>query len=146
MRAPTERQRQAYEAVVRLGSQTVAAAELGRTAAQVGSSFRGYLEATGTPWPAHVRRYNGWSPDRPAVRIAALEARVLELEGMLASAFERYDALRAEATPLARLEAKLDQLLARPAGMVVASSRRITDGGEGEKHQRRRLSREASAA
>jgi hypothetical protein len=69
--------------------------------------------------------------------VALLEARVAHLE-------DENEELRAEAKPFARLEEKLDRLLARPA--IVASSRRITDGGEGEKHQRRRLARESRAA
>lgn len=161
MREPTPRQRQVWEAVERLGTQTAAARSLLITQGAVQSALKGYAAAMGIEGPLPGARV--YPPERreqlrSAVRVprgtgpvatlrrelAEAQMRVVRLEDRLARLEEENEELRAAAAPFARLEAKLDQLLARPA--IVASSRRITDGGEGEKHQRRRLAREGRAA
>jgi transposase-like protein len=110
----TDRQRQVREAWERTGSVTAVGRELGIS-------------------PEAVRR-SMVASERSAAGNAILRPGEPSLP-------ERMDAIEATLT---RIEAMLAKALARPTTIIDASGRRIADGGEGARRQRRRLSRLAS--
>lgn len=94
---------------------------------------------------SQARRALGHVGQETRMRVALADAAASVLD-RVDPLEEDNEQLREDAAPFTRLEAKLDQLLARPATAIIASSRRIVDGGEGEKHQRRRVKRQHRTA
>lgn len=154
----TELQQRTWDLVAQTGSQTEAARILGRTQGAVQSAMQGYQFAMGITGPLPgarvyrngVKRGTGpWAQAR--ARIAELEADVARLESELDAAvdvhradllrlMERIADLTEQAHPWASIGAKLDTLLARPAGVVFQPDhRRVRDGGTPVRQQRKAL-------
>ncbi len=84
---PTTRQREAYEAMQRLGSQSLAARELGTVQGNLRNAVLGYCRNTGAPLPPGVTAGPGVLTRRTAHdlvdempdRLTAIEERIAEL-------------------------------------------------------------------
>lgn len=141
---PTEKQREAWEAVERLGSQIAAAKELGISQGGLQSRMRGYQRAMGIvgDLPGMLEPVRHYST-RGTGQVAQLRQRVRELEAELgqqqavnSALLQRIAELELLAHPWAAVHQKLDVILARstaPAVPAVITHRRRADGGVGGK-------------
>lgn len=151
VRIPIEVLRETYDEVVRVGSQREVAKAWGWTQAKVRHRVNSYMRHAGIEGdppgivsPSHRQRgslSHSGQGDRSAWRRAtdenrALRDRVAALEAEVAD-------LTARVVPLERIEAKLDQLLARPVTIAAVSHRRKADGGIGGRRELRELRRPA---
>ena len=155
---PTAKQREAWEAVERTGSQIEAAAAIGISQGAIQTRLRGFQHAMGITgrlpgarvYKNGVTRGTGpWAQLRAT--IARLEAEVERLTGELEAERSTFDqdrerltetiaALTEQAHPWVAVHAKLDAILARPTGVAFAPDhRRVSDGGRTVKDQRRAL-------
>lgn len=137
----TERQRQAWEATVRLGSQSAAAREMGTSQGVVRSLMIGYARSIGWTDPLPGVRHDTGRPEGTG--------RVQVLTRQLEEAHEEIDRLRSELAMLhGGIEAKLDELLSRPATTQVVewrpNHRRVVDGGTQVRRQRREMRERAA--
>jgi hypothetical protein len=137
-RQPTALQRAAYEAVMRLGSQQAAAAELGRHQGTIRGAVLGYCEITGELLPPGVSL---GGRVRAGTILRRVPERLVAIEDALASIDER----------LARLDACLALLTAAIEGFVARQPlilevrpqhRRQVDGGEGGRREHRGVARD----
>lgn len=152
---PTEIQRRTWEVVQETGSQLEACRILGKSQGAIQSALFGYQHAMGLTgklpgarvYRTGVRRGEGTIGqlrERVAVlererdaAVATLEAERTEHRDELLGLMKRIAALEEQARPWAAIHAKLDQLLKRPAGPIVPTHRRLSDGGVGGKRERR---------
>lgn len=145
---PTDKQREAWEAVERLGTQLAASRELGIHQGSLQTRMRGYQRAMGITGDlpgliesagiaALKRKPKGEgqvSRLRHELRVAL--ARIEQLEADNERQAARIADLEALARPWVDVHRKLDALLARPSGPAVVTHRRIADGGVGGKRER----------
>ena len=146
VRLPPDVLRETFDEVVACGSQRAVAQAHGWHQAKVRSRVLSWMRHAGIEGPvpgivspSHVERgglSHSGQGDRSAWKRAA--DRVIDLEREVAALRARLALLESEARPFARLEAKLDALLARPA-VTPVTHRRIRDGGVGGRAERRRV-------
>ena len=124
MSEPTAMQRLAWEAATRLGNQSAAARELGISQPLVNRLVREYREAMGMDDELTPRGKPGGN-------------------GEVAERMRIHERLVATEERLHRIEAKIDELLSRPATTQVVQwrpdHRRIADGGRQVRKQRREI-------
>jgi hypothetical protein len=156
---PTAKQREAWQAVERTGSQIEAAAAIGISQGALQTRMHGYQRAMGTTgrlpgarvYANGVTRGTGpWAQLRATVAaheatIASLEAehaaRIVELEAEVARLHAVIADLEAEARPWVAVHARLERI-ERAVGSRVAfvpDHRRVSDGGRSVKEQRKAL-------
>lgn len=145
---PTDKQREAWEAVARLGTQLAACREIGIHQGSLQTRMRGYQRAMGLTGdlPGLIDERIAMTQRKPKgegqvsrlrheLRVAL--ARIAELETANAILTERVADLDARAHPWTAIHAKLDALLARKPSPAVVTHRRIKDGGVGGKRERK---------
>lgn len=145
---PTALQREAWEAVARLGTQGAACALLGVTQSILQERMRGYQRAMGLTGPLPGVKVYGPRVKRGTGQLATLKATIAALEADLAkqmdvnaALLERVAELEIEAAPWAAIHAKLDAIMARPSGIFQPDHRRVADGGRTIKEQKRQARR-----
>lgn len=152
-RPVTDRQRRCWEALNRYRSVRAAADALGMSGFSLRDACEGYMRNMGMEGPlpftkvyrsrltgqelaeAH-RRIDQLTIERDEA-LAALDAERADREQELVRLTRRIADLAEQAHPFVALHAKLDALLARPAGVTPITHRRIKDGGVGGKRERR---------
>lgn len=154
-RNPTVKQREAWDAVWRLGSQLAACAELGISQGAIQTRLTGYMRAMGiegggTPGASRhptgtgvVGRLRTTIAERDAT-IAALESDLATQMAVNTALLDRIAELEISAHPWAAVHEKLDRLMARPVVMAAPTHRRQADGGIGGR-QERKVARKAVA-
>jgi hypothetical protein len=130
-RSATRRQREAYEAVERLGGTVAASNELGINIGSLCNLVKLYSERAGVPYPAGMQRRDGSGRNRTVLAdvVGELELAVKAIQ----AAEERRDATLRELVDLIR------ELNARAPVLLVeryATHRRQSDGGQGGKAER----------
>lgn len=151
VRIPLDVLRETYDEVVACGSQRAVAKAHGWHQAKVKHRVESYMRHAGigglppgiTSVDHAARASLSHSGQGKASAYHRAAARIAELEAENAALRERVDEL--EARPWADIHAKLDAILARPAGTIVAlDHRRLRDGGTSRRDQMR-AARERSA-
>jgi hypothetical protein len=143
VRKPTPLQQQCWDALHAHQSVKVAAAAIGMDQRNFRDSCEGYMRRAGIPGPMpFVKVYR--TAGSVDVEVGRLRAQVAGLEQQLDAQTAANTALQARvvelellAHPWIAVHAKLDRILARPAGAPVVTHRRQADGGAGGKRERR---------
>lgn len=145
---PTAKQREAWEAVERFGSQIAAIHVLGISQGAIQTRLNGYMRAMGIEGvgtPGASRHPTGTGVvGRLRATVAERDATIDQLTADLATQvdvnrtlLDRIAELQAEAHPWAAIHHKLDLILARPVVMAAPTHRRQADGGIGGRQERK---------
>ena len=138
MKAPTPLQQRAWDMQqAGMSLADIAAAE-GITIDGIVVRLRAYRRKTNTP-----RSYGTGVAAQKAARLRELERLTAEQAERIEALTENAATMRPIHARLARLEAKLDELLARPLVAPVVSHRRVADGGTGGRQEMKALRRVA---
>lgn len=137
-REPTALQRAAYEAVVRLGSQSAASKELGRHQGTVRGAVLAYCQITGDPLPEGVSA--GGRKKTAAAVMHETPERLDRIEGLLADQILAGEAMRMQ---IADLTAAIEGFMARQPLILEVRPRheRQADGGRGGREELRSTGR-----